>query len=64
MSYLLKALKSRTVWLGIIVTVLSTFQGLVGQMPFPYYIQGAIGSVLGIAIIVLRLVTTDAIADK
>lgn len=64
MDYLKKALKSRTVWLGIIVTILSTFQGLVSEMPVPYYVQGIIGSVLGILIILLRLDTTDGIADK
>jgi putative flippase GtrA len=64
MAYLRKALKSRTVWLGAIVTILSTFQGLVSEMPVPYYVQGIIGSVLGILIILLRLDTKDGIADK
>lgn len=64
MDYIKKALKSRTVWLGMIVTVLSTFQGLVSEMPVPYYVQGIIGSVLGILIILLRLDTSDGIADK
>lgn len=62
--YVKKALKSRTVWLGMVVTVLSTFQGLVSEIPVPYYVQGAIGSILGIAIILLRMDTTDGIADK
>lgn len=64
MAYLRKALKSRTVWLGMIVTIMSTFQGLVSEMPVPYYVQGIIGSVLGIGIILLRLDTKDGIADK
>ena len=63
-EYAKKAMKSRTVWLGIIVTVLSTFQGLISEFPVPYYWQGIIGSALGIIIILLRLDTTDGIADK
>ena len=64
MIYIKKALKSRTVWLGMIVTVLSTFQSLISEFPVPYYVQGLIGSILGILIILLRLDTTDGIADK
>ena len=59
-------LKSKTHWLGMIVGILSGVQIFLPQMVtfIPKEAYGIIFGVVGIAIIVLRNVTTQAIEDK
>jgi hypothetical protein len=63
-DYLKKAMKSRTILLGCLISVLSFIQGIVYEFPVPVLYQGLIGSVLGVLVILLRMDTTDAIDDK
>ena len=59
-----KAWRSRTIKVGVLVTVLSAFQGIYYQFPLPWWGQALAGSGLGILIIFLRLITKDAIDEK
>jgi uncharacterized membrane protein YccC len=63
-EYLKKAFKSRTIIMGIVITCLSFVQGIVYEFPVTPFIQGIIGCVLGILIVLLRMDTTDGIANK
>ncbi len=57
-------LRSKTVWLGIIVALLSVAQGFLFQIPVQPAVQAAIGGVIAVAIVVLRFMTTQPIAEK
>lgn len=59
-----KALKSKTVWLGILVAVLSAIQGFIMAIPLDPLQQALIGLGLSILIILLRFVTHGSINDK
>lgn len=59
-----KALKSRTVWLGIIVMVLSVLQEYIDFLPVKTEYRILIGIFLGLIIILLRLKTTGSIDEK
>lgn len=60
----MNAFKSKTIWLGIIVALLSVAQGFIFQIPVPPVYQAAIGGVIAVAIVVLRFMTTQPIAEK
>lgn len=57
-------LRSKTVWLGIIVALLSVAQGFIFQIPVAPVIQAAIGGAIAVAIVVLRFMTTQSISEK
>jgi uncharacterized membrane protein YccC len=59
-----QALKSKTVWLGIIVAVLSVLQGFIYKLPLTAVEQAAVGCVVGVAIVYLRFLTTQPIEEK
>ena len=60
----MNAFKSKTIWLGIIVALLSVAQGFIFQIPVPPVYQAAIGGMIAVAIVVLRFMTTQPIAEK
>jgi hypothetical protein len=64
LDYLKKALKSRTVWFGIVISGLGFIQSIVYEFPISPLYQGILGVVLGAIIVLLRLDTEDAIDDK
>ena len=55
---------SRTVWLALIVAVLSVLQGFVFTLPFPAWAQALVGCVIAAAIVILRILTTQPITEK
>ena len=61
---MIQALKSKTVWLGIIVALLSVAQGFVVELAIPPLYQAAVGGVIAVAIVVLRFVTTQPVSAK
>ena len=63
-EYLKKAIKSRTVLVGILISGLSFIQGIVYEFPVSPMLQGIIGVILGTVVVLLRMDTTDAIDDK
>ena len=64
MKHILAALKSRTVWFALILSVLSIGQTLVFQMPIDPIWQGIIGMALAACIIFLRFITNQSVYDK
>jgi len=63
-NMLVQALKSRTVWFAIALAVLSVLQGFVLQLPIPPWGHAIVGSVIAAAIVVLRAITTQPLAEK
>lgn len=61
---LLNAFKSKTVWLGLAVTVLSWVQQVVSGAALPAELVSVIGTVIGGLIIWVRALTTKPLADK
>lgn len=61
---MLKAFKSRTVWMGIGLTILGVLQTFATDLPIRPLYQGLFAAIIGILIIVLRFDTNDAISDK
>ena len=61
---MIQALKSRTVWLGIIVALLSVAQGFIFQIPVTPLLQAAIGGAIAVSIVVLRFMTTQPVSEK
>ena len=61
---IIQALKSRTVWFAIALAVLSVLQGFVLQLPIPPWGHAIVGSVIAAAIVVLRAITTQPLANK
>lgn len=59
-------IKSKTAWFGFLVSIVGFFQAQTdffkAVLPEKYY--GYFVSALGVAVIALRLVTTESIADK
>lgn len=64
LAYIKKALKSRTILVGILISGLSFIQGIVYEFPVTPFIQGIIGVALGTIVVLLRMDTDDAIDDK
>ena len=60
----MKAFKSRTVWLGIVITILGALQAIAPNLPINPLYQALFDILLGILIIVIRFDTKDAISDK
>ena len=59
-----KALKSRTVWLGISISTLGVAQNFVSILPVTPLYQSLVSVIVGIIIVILRFDTDDAIKDK
>ena len=64
LEYLKKAIKSRTIMVGILISGISFIQGIVYEFPVSPMLQGIIGVILGTIVVLLRMDTTDAIDDK
>ena len=61
---LTQLLKSKTVWFAILIAVLSVVQGYVALLPITPVQQMLVGIVIAVAVLVLRLVTTQPISEK
>lgn len=61
---ILNSFKSRTVWLGLIVTVLSWVQSVIMDAGLSSDQVGLIGTVLGALIVWLRSLTTQPLSEK
>lgn len=59
-----KALSSKTIWFAILLSALSVWQGLLGQLALTAVEQGIIGSLISACIIVLRFITTQPVSEK
>ena len=59
-----KALKSRTVWLGIVIMALGVLQEYVDFLPVAPGYRALIGICLGATVIILRFQTNCSIHDK
>ena len=59
-----KALKSKTVWFGILIAALSAIQGFLMEVIMNPKEEALIGFTLSIIIIVLRFMTEGSIDDK
>jgi hypothetical protein len=57
-------LKSKTVWYAILIAVLSIVQGYIGLLPSTPVAQMAVGIVISVGIVILRLLTTQPISEK
>ncbi len=57
-------LKSKTVWFAILIAVLSVVQGYVALLPVTPVQQMVVGMVISVAVLVLRLITTQPISQK
>ncbi len=61
---LTQLLKSKTVWFAILIAVLSVVQGYVALLPVTPVQQMVVGMVISVAVLVLRLITTQPILEK
>lgn len=61
---LAKTFKSKTIWFGIVVAILSVLQGFIFVLPFEPHWQALVGIVIAIIIVILRFVTHGSIDDK
>jgi len=59
-----QALKSKTILFAIAISVLSVWQGLLGQLSLTAFEQGIIGSLISVCIIILRFITTQPVSEK
>ena len=57
-------LKSKTVWFAMLLAVLSVVQGYVALLPITPVQQMVVGVVVSVAMLLLRLVTTQPISEK
>ena len=57
-------LKSKTVWYAILIAVLSIVQGYIGLLPMTPVLQMFVGIAISVGIVILRLLTTQPIANK
>ena len=57
-------LKSKTVWFAIAVAVLSVLQGFVFLLPVTPVQQMLVGVGIAVAVTLLRIITTQPIAEK
>ena len=64
MTTILQLLKSRTVWFALLLAVLSIVQGYVALLPITPVQQMFVGCGIAVAITLLRIITTQPIADK
>ena len=63
-TMLTQLLKSKTVWFAILIAVLSVVQGYVALLPVTPVQQMLVGVVISVAVLVLRLITTQPISGK
>ena len=61
---LASVLRSRTIWFAIALAVLSVLQGFVLHLPLSPWGQALVGSGIAVAIVILRAVTTQPLAEK
>ena len=61
---LTQLLKSKTVWFAILIAVLSVVQGYVALLPVTPVQQMLVGVVISVAVLVMRLITTQPISEK
>lgn len=61
---MLQLLKSKTVLFALLLAVLSVLQGYVGLLPLAPKDQMLVGIAISVIVTVLRLVTTQPIAEK
>lgn len=64
MPTLKQLLRSRTVLFAVAVAILSVLQGFVFALPVPPAGQAAIGCVIAVAIVLLRAITTQPLAQR
>jgi len=64
MTTIIQLLKSRTVLFAILLAVLSVVQGYIGLLPLSAIQQMYVGIAIGVIVTVLRIVTTQPIAEK
>jgi hypothetical protein len=57
-------LKSKTVWYAIIIAVLSIVQGYINLLPMTPVLQMFVGIAISVGIVILRLLTTQPMANK
>ena len=57
-------LKSKTAWFAILIVVLSVVQGYVALLPVTPVQQMVVGMVISVAVLILRLITTQPISEK
>ena len=63
-SMIIQLLKSKTVWFAILIAVLSVVQGYVALLPVTPVQQMLVGVVISVAVLILRLITTQPISEK
>jgi len=61
---MIQLLKSKTVWFAILIAVLSVVQGYVALLPVTPVQQMVVGVIISVAVLVLRLITTQPILEK
>jgi hypothetical protein len=61
---LTQLLKSKTVWFAMLLAVLSVVQGYVALLPITPVQQMVVGVVVSVAMLLLRLITTQPISEK
>ena len=61
---IIQLLKSKTVWFAILIAVLSVLQGYVALLPVTPVQQMVVGVIISVAVLVLRLITTQPISQK
>jgi len=59
-----QALKSRTVWFGVLIGVLSVLQGYVFLLPLSPEEQMLVGVAVSVVVVVLRFATTQPVMEK
>ena len=64
MQMLIQLLKSKTVLFALLLAVLSILQGYVGLLPLSPVEQMYVGIAISVAVILLRIVTTQPISEK
>lgn len=64
MEAIKSALRSKTMWFGIAIAVLSTLQGLVLKLEVSSDQQAMIGGAIGVAVMILRALTTVPLSQK
>lgn len=59
----MKYLKSKTIWFGFILSLLSVAQGMLDLITDPMY-QAVAGVVVSAGIVVLRIITVEPLSEK
>ena len=64
MNNLTGALKSKTVWLGVVVAALSALQAAISDSGISAGELSVVGPLLGVLIVYLRTLTNKPLSDK